>query len=468
MLTQGNNYYYYDDYMYFTFNGVHSSKYNLFIQNDTEDLKLNISTGAKLEFTSPKYQTGQYLLGATHPQRELPQLKLVANNLTRAQCLEIAKWLKPGTQGAFKFDYAPDWEYDAVVSSISEPNLYAQDNNKYIFTTEVKFVTTSSPYARTSSDAVLEITDKSESFLSKEPGTNELTEISLGDNRESFNHIIGLPSVLLYDKKIEDEGEYSGTPHYVYRIHHFGDGESIVYIDFFYPVTVDKDNNIPYGLYTMFLSVVQKNLSFKNENKISIQYKQTASVQNHIVKYAGSTNLFFVDNLLPQQAKFNNELENLAMQYYPETFNLDSPGPLTEILNEDHFEQLIDTPYSWFICVPGQYEDGSPFFEVTPKVELEESEYPAAVESCKILYDSQIDLLKLNIQDLINNNKCYFGFYSEIDIYHSCTFIKQEDTEKFYHTLEDYSTETTEETAEITCEGRFSGSIKVREYTEAF
>lgn len=490
MLTQGNNYYYYDDYMYFTFNGVHSSKYNLFIENDVEDLKLNISTGAKLEFTSPKYQTGQYLLGATHPQRELPKLKLVANNLTRAQCLEITKWLKPGTQGAFKFDYAPDWEYDVVVSSISDPNLYIQNDSKYIFTTDVQFVTTISPYARVSRDAVLEITENSAPFLPEDEVLNQLIDISFDSNSgESFNHMLGLPSVLLYNKKyievkkeetgeeevgteagegeaIEEGGEeYSGTTHYVYRIHHFGDGESIVYIDFFYPVTINEGSNIPCGLNSMFLSVVQNNLSFKNENKISAKYKQTTSVQNHIIKYSGSTNLFFVDNLLPQQAKFNNELDELVMQYYPETFNLDSPGSLVEILSKEHFEQLIDTPYAWFICAPGQYRDGSPFFETDM---LTESQYSAAVDNCKILYDSQIKWSTFNIQDLISNNKCYFGYYSEIDIYHSYSFAPQQEAEKFYHTLEDYSPEATEEATAIKCAGSFKGSIKVREYTEAF
>ena len=54
-----NSYYYEDKYMFFTFDGVHSSKYNLFIVNKN-DLKIENSIGESSEYVSAMFQEGAY------------------------------------------------------------------------------------------------------------------------------------------------------------------------------------------------------------------------------------------------------------------------------------------------------------------------------------------------------------------------------------------------------------------------
>ena len=140
-MLRNNIYAYEDDYMYFTFNGIHSSTYNLIQQNDLEDLKIYADRDTKVDFLQPKYQTGQYLLGVSNPQRKFP-LKLVAENVTRVEIKKIIKWLEAGTVGTLSFDYSPDWQYDVVVSEMKDPNIYVlDDENHFIASFEVTFTT---------------------------------------------------------------------------------------------------------------------------------------------------------------------------------------------------------------------------------------------------------------------------------------------------------------------------------------
>ena len=61
----GNCYYWYnDEFMYFTFNGIHSADYHLFIENSKE-LTLENSVGASSEYTNAMLQEGTYYMGTS-------------------------------------------------------------------------------------------------------------------------------------------------------------------------------------------------------------------------------------------------------------------------------------------------------------------------------------------------------------------------------------------------------------------
>ena len=132
---------YTDDYMCFEFNGINSSAHKLYIQNNIDDLKMYLNRGTNIEYTSPKYQNGRYVMGVTHSHREIP-LKLVTEPMSRSDINDIMIWLIDGTIGDLSFDFASKWKYRVIVSSISDPILYATEGaSKFIATFDVKFHT---------------------------------------------------------------------------------------------------------------------------------------------------------------------------------------------------------------------------------------------------------------------------------------------------------------------------------------
>lgn len=138
-MLKNNNYT--DQYMCFTFNGINSSEKNVYIQNNTDDLKMYLNRGTNIEYTAPKYQNGRYVMGVTHSHREIP-LKLVTEPMSRSDINGIMMWLTDGTIGDLSFDFASEWKYRVIVSSISDPILYATEGTStFIATFDVKFHT---------------------------------------------------------------------------------------------------------------------------------------------------------------------------------------------------------------------------------------------------------------------------------------------------------------------------------------
>ena len=103
-MLKNNKYYYQDDYMYFTFKQIHSSKYNLFIVNEDEELRISHEVEQNTEYLKPNYQNSAFLLGSNKSQK-IFNLKVAAEGLTLLSYKELLHWLNSGDIGFLYFDY---------------------------------------------------------------------------------------------------------------------------------------------------------------------------------------------------------------------------------------------------------------------------------------------------------------------------------------------------------------------------
>jgi len=452
MLTPRNDFFYYDEYMFFTFDNIHSSEYNLVIQNDIDDLKLYVSTGAQVDLVSSQYQKGQHVLGVTRPQREFP-LVLMASGLTRAQIINMMHWLKAGAQGNFKMDFTQDWEFDVVINSVSDPNLYEQDNNTFVASFEITFITTTSPYARNAMDAILDFDSAQNEFYLKEQELEE-NQFALIENCDgAFNNNLVLPSVVLYDRVTTDK-----KTTYHYRINFLGDDSA----EFYYRVSYGSDEKENYiaGLYKLNLDIKQDKIGYDFISTLSFTLKENSIRDRQVIQYNSPSNLFFINNILPQQANFNGLMKVINNQYNYSPLVLQSPGKPILIEGEEHFKQLVSTAYNWFLCKPGTFDSNTQYFSNIGDFKAI-NPYPTQTSNCFILYDTECTE-DFSYTDVIGSEECYFGFYSEVVIEHGCEYYVIPSILDVYNTLN--SIETAEESANYT--PNFQGTLTIRQYTE--
>ena len=466
MSTQRNNYYYYDDYMYFSFNGIHSSKYNLIIQNDLEDLKLNISTGAKLEFASPKYQTGQHLLGVSRPQRSFPSLKLVAQGLTRSQCVEMVKWLKPGIQGFLKFDYASDWEYDVVVNSLSDPNLYMQDDGTYIVALEVNFVTTTTYMAHNAYIGYCSSVKSYPDYISgaeyymgdivkygnitymcmvdktkNAPGSNtEWEEYEINSKAGLYNNDLCIPCMNI-DTTVN--GVLGVT------LYHLGDSHTEFIFNHNFVPTTEEGSTSTYGLLSYNLEVALPTFFEEQSSTLNITLNDNQAALPQNFEYNGAANSFYVNSYIPQLTLISGAAKTVKSIYSYKPLSFTSPGAPIKIQNNEHLAELMATPYEYVIFKPGQFGENNEFAQVTGC-------YPRKVTTQAELVSPSLDV-----------GQSYDGYYF---VYCS----------KFYISY-DYTTQLAKDSLEVFIDGSNSSttattnehhtldnywSISVRSYTE--
>ena len=435
-----NHYYYNDEYMYFMFNGIHSSKYNLFIQNDIEDLKMNINNNSSVEFASPKNQSGQYVLGVTHPQRTF-SLKLAAEGLTREQIRTMVKWLKVGSLGALTFDFAPDWCFDVVIKSNKEPNLYEESANTFIVSFEVEFVTTVSPYARNVQNGIF---------------------VSNGSGNEAYNNSLLIPSIIKAEDGTEEDFNFS-----IYRILHLGDASSFVNVKVSYPstVTIEGETQNVEGLSTFNIIINQMNnlnniidlVHFSNQG-VSIKGIITEVGNDYVFEYRGKNNLFFVNNYLPEQAKSMNIINSNGFQviYSTNSLELHSPGAPVKIQSKEHLQELANTGYNYLLCKPATLTESTTYAEGGTNTSI----YPWDIkEGAVIKYREE-----LSEEDDIKDY--YFVFYTDIKIKEKNTY-----SNKTISAATFYTEETTNDAlvmAEVESEntGTANLTIEVCQYTE--
>ena len=392
-----NNFIYQDEYMFFTFNNIHSSRYNLFIQNGLEDLKLHSGTNSKVSFIQPQYQTGQYMLGVNSPQRSF-KLKLAGHNLHKRDIIEICKWLRVGTIGTLSFDFAYDWCYDTVVTQCGEPNLYVQSPDVYTINIEVEWNTLQNPYAHTRYNAyyILDNTSKS------------LNESSFSDAHYAsvFNTDLLIPALTLYEK---DNNNYN------FRINFLGDSIAYFNFDFQYnpfTYTEAKVNKLSYIKNTEISFTKQTYDLFYTQLKAEIN--DSLKSVTHTIQYLGLSNLFVADNQLPEQAYYGSHFKNLQVQYNNTPLVFKSPGAPIRIESVKHFEQLKITNYKWFVCKKGAKAGSSSYPYIPP--EGVNYPYPYAVTGCTLIYDDEFSTGNFT-GDFINDT-WYFGFYEDFTLKH--------------------------------------------------
>lgn len=107
------------EYLHFTFDGISSSKYNLIIQNNGEDLSFPSQPGFDNQLVSPLYQGTNFLAGVNKKERVF-NFNCWVDSITRKQLIDMQKWLSVDKTAYLVLDYNPNFKYKVKLSSISD------------------------------------------------------------------------------------------------------------------------------------------------------------------------------------------------------------------------------------------------------------------------------------------------------------------------------------------------------------
>lgn len=134
------------DYIYFTFNGVSSSRFNLMVQNKGEDLLFPSQPGFDNQIIAPIYQGATYLAGVNKKERVF-NFNCWIDSISIDLVRELLVWLSVNKTGILQIGYNPNFQYKVKVNSISDFKHMAINGNSatanYEFT--VSFVTIGNP-----------------------------------------------------------------------------------------------------------------------------------------------------------------------------------------------------------------------------------------------------------------------------------------------------------------------------------
>lgn len=131
-------YWYNDEYMYFSFNGHHSSKYHLFIQNSKE-LTIENAVGESSEYSNAMMQEGTYYLGTSRKQKTFKR-KCAAELNNMQDYRRMMKWLTVGATGELVFDSDRYWGWSVVLDSVGDAT-FAVRGDLLIVEFEITFKT---------------------------------------------------------------------------------------------------------------------------------------------------------------------------------------------------------------------------------------------------------------------------------------------------------------------------------------
>lgn len=113
---------YVDDYIGFTWNNIHSSHFNCFIEN-TGHLNFVGAPDFSNNFISPAFQTRTYYTGMQSSSKKL-NFNLVLFDCTLADVNSALLWLDRSIISDFYFDYEPYWKYSCKLSNIGVMEKY--------------------------------------------------------------------------------------------------------------------------------------------------------------------------------------------------------------------------------------------------------------------------------------------------------------------------------------------------------
>ena len=154
MLNDNKQYFYQDCYMYFTFAGVYSKRYNLFITNSKGFTKVN-TVGGSVKTETPDYQNMNYYLGTAKSKKTF-KIDVACEGLSYEQYKEMMDWLEEGKTGFLYFDSDVDWGWDVVISKIGD----ATQNFTYhggVYEFNIQFDTIGTYYARSPWDLWVDV-----------------------------------------------------------------------------------------------------------------------------------------------------------------------------------------------------------------------------------------------------------------------------------------------------------------------
>lgn len=410
-----SNLFYKDEYMQFSFKDIHSSKYNLYIKNDIDDLKIFINSETSIEYATPKYQNGKIVLGVTRPQRNIP-LSLVAYGLCRHEILNMTKWMKAGEIGGLCFDFSKDWTYDTIISEMSDLNIYPLDNGYFIATFDITFSTLNGTAARNTLDATAYYGDGS-NLTFDDISTPELGDTITVDNYNEINSQTAYNNMSLKIPSFEIESENNV---HTLTLYYLGDGFINLNIDHSYETDTsaqsetseETSSNKDICFEICCDSVTATLQNFTSKIELDSVIEETIGV----LTYSQKENLFFIDHMLPEQQESRSIIENLKSNLSYQPLILKSPGAPVLIESEEHFNNLSATSLKWAVCSQAEFVTNA--FATNPSQSL----YPYSVNTPSgITKDTDIQNMGTEERELYLSTKSnyegkYFVYYDEIII----------------------------------------------------
>lgn len=106
-------------YLYFTFDGVSSSRFNLIVQNQGEDLIFPSQPTFENQIITPLYQGATYLAGVQTKDRVFT-FSCWVDSITTETVREMLNWLSVNKTGLLSLDYNPNFAYNVKVSNLSD------------------------------------------------------------------------------------------------------------------------------------------------------------------------------------------------------------------------------------------------------------------------------------------------------------------------------------------------------------
>lgn len=333
--------YYEDRYMYFTFNGIHSSKYNLFIINDN-NLVIENNVGESSEFITAMFQEGSYYAG-TRKSQKIFKRKCAAEGLTLSQYKAMMKWLSAGTAGFLVFDSNPYWGWTVVLEQVGDAT-FAERQRNLIVEFELTWKTAGSYLSRNYYPAYSTLNESSVESETYSCTCNNKYNTTMLCNE------YGIP-VIYYELD-----EVSKRPkNNLYCIQ--GVNNMYQYINFGYTGDCNQAHTI---------------LTISHDDLIYVDVKTKQIVHNFIVDYLGESGLVLADGELfeLQSELFNthnqpNGILQLECEAPVELTNIQIDSDTGQIiLKKDDIDQLILDGYN-YICLTRKLDSDTTYYGST-------------------------------------------------------------------------------------------------------
>lgn len=383
--------------MYFTFNGVHSSKYNLFIVNDN-DLVIENGVDESSEFITAMFQEGNYYTGTQKTQKTFKR-KCAAEGLTLSQYKAMMKWLSAGTTGFLVFDNNPYWGWSVVLSEVGDATI-ADRSQGLIVEFELTWKTAGSYLARNYYPAYSSLDEALITNIS------ELTCTCNGKyNTSMICNEYGIP-VIYYecDESTNEDETITCFTNNLYCIQSVNNMHQ--YINFTYVGDAEADST---------------ELQLSHNGDIYVDLKTQEVNSDFVVEFLGESGLVLADNNLiesvPELLNYHYQLHGLLQ------LPSESPVELTSvevsgsqlILNKNEIDDLLLNGYN-YICFTKLIDNASAEYSTS---EWNSNTYPHKYETYLFFIDDSNLIARL--EDTIETDADYSGFITDLNSSYTAT-----------------------------------------------
>ena len=389
-MLRDNYYTYNDEYLYFTFNGIHSSEYNLFITNKN-DLKIENGVSESSEYTSAMFQEGAYYMGTKRTQKTFKR-KCAAGGITLSQYKEMMVWLTQGSRGFLVFDNNPWWGWTVVLDSVGDATIMDR-NGKLVVEFDITWKTIGTFLARNRylayshlSDAVKPVVDNNGDILSTCNGTY---------NESMQGNEWGIPTIY-YEYQFDDSGNVTGIKNNSMFIL----GISNVHQHLNYTYKTDSVGSVQQS---SALKILYENIPYVDLATGITDYDNINSVLPVVIEYNGESNLILAnDELVETKNYFKYNYQSYGLMQLPsitpKEIHPDAYSENSIVLNEEDFNEYINGEYN-AICIVKKLNCAKEYNKDYP-----DNEYPQRYETYILLDNSgfkasttyDLDALMLN------------------------------------------------------------------------